>query len=280
MIWHNFIYFAAASLLLWIAGTALLYVKTQKTNSSVVDSSEVQPLRVKSLKWIPEVVIICGMLLFASFIYLLWMEQGYPPLRTIGETRLWYSLFIIITGFLTYRRWKYRWLMGYSILVSAVFIAVNIFKPEIHHVNLMPALQSRWFIPHVTVYIISYALMGAAAITAIAALIREKTRLSEKDPLVLLTDNLVYTGFAFLMAGILMGALWAKEAWGDFWTWDPKEVWAFITAAVYILYIHCRVAGYKTGKVMWIVPIALLCLIITWLGVEYLPVARDSIHSY
>ncbi|MCK9305412.1 MAG: cytochrome c biogenesis protein CcsA [Bacteroidales bacterium] len=260
MIWHSFIYFAGASLLMWIAGTALLYVK--------------------SLKRIPEIVIICGMLIFCSFIYLLWDEQGYPPLRTIGETRLWYSLFIIVTGFLTYRRWKYRWLIGYSVFVSAVFIAVNVFKPEIHHVNLMPALQSRWFIPHVTVYIISYALMGAAAITAVAALIRHKSSVTGKDHLVLLTDNLINTGLAFLMAGILMGALWAKEAWGDFWTWDPKEVWAFITAAVYILYIHCRIAGYKTNRILLIVPIALLCLLITWLGVEYLPIAQESIHSY
>jgi len=260
MIWNDFTYYALVSVLLWSAGTAMLYLKASRILS--------------------QGIIVSGMVVFSLFISLLWREQGYPPLRTIGETRLWYSLFILITGFITYRRWKYKWLMGYSVMVSTVFILINILKPEIHFVNLMPALQSKWFIPHVTVYIISYALMGAATITALAAFIKHKSSLSARDPLVLLTDNLVYTGFAFLIAGILLGALWAKDAWGDFWTWDPKEVWAFITAAAYLLYIHCRVARYKINYTILLIPLALILLIITWLGVEYLPAAQDSIHNY
>lgn len=53
-------------------------------------------------------------------------------------------------------------------------------------------------------------------------------------------DNLVYIGTAFLTLGLLFGALWAKEAWGHYWTWDPKETWAFLTWIGYILYIHYR----------------------------------------
>ena len=77
-----------------------------------------------------------------------------------------------------------------------------------------------------------------------------------------------------------MGAIWAKEAWGDYWTWDPKEVWAFITAATYLVYIHLRRMAINLKLIMWVIPIAFLFLMITWLGVSYLPSAVNSIHTY
>jgi ABC-type transport system involved in cytochrome c biogenesis permease subunit len=79
---------------------------------------------------------------------------------------------------------------------------------------------------------------------------------------------------------MLMGAVWAKEAWGDYWTWDPKEVWAFITAASYLVYLHASYAGISKRKALIIIPLAFIMLMITWLGVEYLAVAQESIHSY
>ena len=69
-----------------------------------------------------------------------------------------------ISGLITYWRWKYRWILSFSTLVSAVFCIINILKPEIHDQSLMPALQSAWFIPHVTVYMFSYSVLGCAFI--------------------------------------------------------------------------------------------------------------------
>ena len=220
MSWSHFIYFAFGSLTLWIAGVVFLY-RAKRTTAG-------------------KTLILAGVLLFSVFIAGLWIAQGHPPLRTIGETRLWYSFFIIIVGFATYLHWGYKWLMGYSTLVSAVFIFVNLLKPEIHTTNLMPALRSVWFVPHVTVYILSYAMLGAATIASFVAL----KELRSNQRLMPLIDNLVYIGFGFLMMGMLMGAIWAKEAWGDYWSWDPKEVWAFITATAYLIYIHSRLRGY------------------------------------
>jgi ABC-type transport system involved in cytochrome c biogenesis permease subunit len=141
----------------------------------------------------------------------------------------------------------------------------------------MPALQSPWFIPHVTVYILSYAMMGAATIASIIFLYGKEEK---DDDLVGLVDNLVRIGLGFLLMGMLMGALWAKEAWGDYWTWDPKEVWAFITAATYLVYIHLRRMAINLKLLMWVIPIAFVFLMITWLGVSYLPSAVNSIHTY
>lgn len=257
MIWREFIYYAVISLFFWVSGVATIYLSKRKM--------------------LPNVMFLAGVVVFSIFILRLWFANGHPPLRTMGETRLWYSLFIEIIGYITWQRWNYKWLMGYSTLVSAVFIIINILKPEIHSAGLMPALQSPWFVPHVTVYILSYAMMGAATIASIIFILGKGEK---QEALVGVVDNLVRIGLGFLLMGMLMGAVWAKEAWGDYWTWDPKEVWAFITAATYLVYIHLRRITINLKLLMWIIPIAFTMLMITWLGVSYLPSAVNSIHTY
>lgn len=95
-------------------------------------------------------------------------------------------------------------------------------------------------------------------------------------------DNMVYVSYAFLTLGMLMGALWAKTAWGHYWSWDPKETWAAITWFSYLAYIHYRLAPTaKKCTALWMV-IATFCLLqMCWWGVNYLPSAQGtSIHTY
>ena len=103
-----------------------------------------------------------GLVVFFSFIVGMWISLERPPMRTMGETRLWYSFFLPLAGIITYGRWKYKWILGFSTILSLVFVCINIFKPEIHNKTLMPALQSPWFTPHVIVYMFAYAMLGAA----------------------------------------------------------------------------------------------------------------------
>ena len=93
-------------------------------------------------------------------------------------------------------------------------------------------------------------------------------------------DNITYVGFGFLMLGLLMGAVWAKEAWGHYWSWDPKETWAFITCAGYLVYIHLRLQNKYPKFTLWMLPISFILLMITWVGVNYLPAAQNSVHVY
>ena len=115
--------------------------------------------------------------------------------------------------------------------MAAVLAIINILRPEIHDQTLMPALQSPWFVPHVTVYMFSYSVLGCAFIMACAGLAKHRADYLEA------TDKLVYTGLAFLTVGMLTGAIWAKAAWGHYWSWDPKETWAAVTWAGYLLYL-------------------------------------------
>nr|WP_238319380.1 cytochrome c biogenesis protein CcsA [Bacteroides propionicifaciens] len=96
----------------------------------------------------------------------------------------------------------------------------------------------------------------------------------------LLMDNLVYLGLAFLLLGMLMGALWAKEAWGHYWSWDPKETWAFITSCGYLLYIHLCIRNKYPKLTLWLLSFSFILLMITWVGVNYLPAAQGSVHVY
>ena len=217
---------------------------------------------------------------FFAFILGMWVSLERPPLRTMGETRLWYSFFLPVAGIIVYSRWRYKWILSFSTLLSFVFICVNLFKPEIHSKNLMPALQNPWFAPHVIVYMFSYALLGAATVMAIWMLVR-KDKTTQKE--INLTDNLVYVGQAFLTFGMLFGALWAKEAWGTYWAWDPKETCAAATWLCYLVYLHFRKAKPAEWQISCIILlVSFVCLQICWWGINYLPSAHGglSVHTY
>ncbi|MBR0082653.1 MAG: cytochrome c biogenesis protein CcsA, partial [Bacteroidales bacterium] len=205
MSWDSFIWFALTAVLLWALGAFFAW---------------------KERKPLAYACTLAGISVFFAFILGMWISLERPPLRTMGETRLWYSFFLPVAGILVYGRWRYKWILSFSTLLSFVFICVNLFKPGIHSKSLMPALQSPWFAPHVIVYMFSYALLGAATVMAVYLLVK-KGKTTEKE--INLTDNLVYVGLAFLTFGMLFGALWAKEAWGTYWAWDPKETWAAAT---------------------------------------------------
>jgi ABC-type transport system involved in cytochrome c biogenesis permease subunit len=94
------------------------------------------------------------------------------------------------------------------------------------------------------------------------------------------TDGMVGAGFGLLTLGMLMGMVWAKAAWGHYWEWDPKETWALATALACLVYIHLRRQSHAPRFALWMVPVTFLLLLITWIGVNYLPAAHSSIHVY
>ena len=143
----------------------------------------------------------------------------------------------------------------------------------------MPALQSPWFVPHVIVYMFAYGMMGAATLTAIYLWWKSsETVIGDKE--IEVCDKLVRIGWAFLSMGMVMGALWAKEAWGDYWTWDPKETWAMATWLSYLLYLHMRPQIKNRNLIFAMLIFSFLLLQMCWYGVNFLPSAQGSVHTY
>lgn len=260
MTWDVFIYFAITALVFWGMGAAIALISEKRTA--------------------PTLLTLTGLAVFLIFIIGLWISLERPPLRTMGETRLWYSLFLPLVGLIVYLRWDYKWILSFSTILSCVFIIINIANPDIHNKALMPALQSPWFAPHVIVYMFSYAIFGAVTLIAIYYLAMED-KITDHRKIMEMSDNLVYVGIAFLTIGMLMGAIWAKIAWGHYWSWDPKETWAAITWFGYLIYIHYRLKKSSSNEnAMIMLIVAFIFLQICWYGLNYLPSAQQSIHTY
>ena len=253
--WEHFIFFAIASVLLWAAGAWAAWCNKAS---------------------IAYTTTILGLLVFFGFILMMWVSLERPPLRTMGETRLWYSFFPPLAGIIVYFRWHYKWILSFSTVLALVFICINLLKPEIHSKTLMPALQSPYFVPHVIVYMFAYAVFGVATLMALWMLMKGKSAAAQ--PL----DNLVYVGLAFMTIGMLFGALWAKEAWGHYWSWDPKETWAAITWFAYLVYVHYRqLPTHKPRLALWILIGSFVLLQMCWWGINFLPSAQgSSVHVY
>ncbi len=266
MIWLNFPIIALLAGLLWTTGIVLNLVPRNDG--------------ARALRLSADAVVLLGIGVLGSFIVALWLHLERPPLRTMGETRLWYSLFLTTIGFLTYLRWRYRWFLALSLGMAIIFLVVNYLNPDTYDKTLMPALQSPWFIPHVSIMLLSYALVAASSIVGAKALYQTYFGQYEADTLKL-ADNLVYIGFAFLTIGVSFGALWAKEAWGHYWTWDPKETWALLTWISYLSYIHFRWFQPEKHRLQaWILFLAFFILLMAWFGINYLPSAQSSVHVY
>ena len=235
--------------------------------------------RTPALKLPASLLSLAGSLAIAGFIADYWVVLDRPPLRTLGETRLWYAALIPLVGFLVEYRWKIAWLKYYCMGLAAFFLVINMNHPEVFDKTLMPALQSPWFIPHVVVYLVGYVLLAASSVAAlhnVSLQLRSKSNATGES----VAHYLALLGFVFLTFGLIFGALWAKEAWGHYWTWDPKETWAFLSWLAYLGYLHAWRYKIDQSKLQWYLALSFLVLLVCWFGVNYLPSAQNSVHTY
>lgn len=143
---------------------------------------------------------------------------------------------------------------------------------------LVPALQSNWLLMHVSVMILAYGALLAGSLLAVAYLVVK----SENRNKALFLDQLSYRvlgiGFPLLTLGIISGAIWANQAWGSFWSWDPKETWALITWFVFASYLHLRMnQGWQGDKPAYLALFGFFVVWICYLGVN---IFGSGLHSY
>jgi cytochrome c-type biogenesis protein CcsB len=239
--------------------------------------------------------MLSALVLNAGLFALRWHEAGRAPLKSLFESLVFFALCIAIVY--VFFEWIYETrVFGVpATLLALGCLAYAITKWDAEIVKLPPALQSPWFVPHVMVYFVGYAAVSLAFVLAVIQLLAPRVALVQRlltmkagtimtgKPLDVekMSYELVRFGFVLLTVGLLVGSIWAKSAWGDYWVWDPKENWSLVTWLVYGGYLHLRrVRGWRGEKGAWLLVMGFAVVMFTYLGMSMLPTAEESAHVY
>lgn len=222
-------------------------------------------------------------------------EAGRAPFQTLYESLSFFAASASVTYLYVSRRWNSVYLPGLfvSILASgaclyALFSRSPVIKP------LSPPLQSYWFEWHVVLAFFSYAVFVVSAAVEMSYLIAKfflKRGFKEAYGLTHSTFNafrgtafkLVTFGFPLLTFAIFSGAAWANEAWGRYWSWDPKETWSLITWTVFTVYLHSMMVPRLRELPASVFNIlGFICMMMTFLGINWLAklLGIPSLHIY
>src|SRR5262249_17475116 len=147
---------------------------------------------------------------------------------------------------------------------------------------LVPALQSWWMKIHVPANFIGYGSFALSAMVAVAYLMKDKGILDDRLPALEVLDDVMYksisVGFAFFTLATILGALWAAQAWGGYWSWDPKETWALIVWLNYAAWLHMRlIKGLRGRAAAWWALTGLVVTTFAFIGVNMF---LSGLHSY
>lgn len=215
-------------------------------------------------------------------------EAGHTPITSQHETVSFFA-WAIAWGYLSFR-WRYtvkNFGTFVSVLTVLFMLIAALASREI--LPLIPALQSWWLPFHASVSIVADGFLALACIGGIMYLIQEReikrkhfglfySRMPSLDALDKLNQHCLSVGFPLLTLGIISGSVWAKQAWGAYWHWDPKETWSLITWFLYAALVHLRfTVGWRGRPAAIMTIIAFLAVLFTLWGVNYL---LGGIHSY
>ncbi|HET7753418.1 MAG TPA: c-type cytochrome biogenesis protein CcsB [Anaeromyxobacteraceae bacterium] len=223
-----------------------------------------------------------------------WISAERPPFKSLFESLVFFSFTTGVVYLVMERLHRTRVFGALAALMSFGCLAYAVAHWDAEVVKLPPALQSPWFVPHVVVYFVGYGAMAFATVAAalqllagrsafFARLTRVKagTALTGALDLEQVTFDAIRFGFVLLTFGLLVGSVWAKSAWGDFWVWDPKENWSLVTWLVYGAYLHLRrVKGWRGRRAAWLAVLGFAVVLFTYLGMGLLPSAEESVHVY
>lgn len=197
------------------------------------------------------------------------------PLANGAEYMLWFSVFTVLTYLFYELKSRNKGAGGVVMLISALLMgSIPLLMPaqlgDVSH--LMPALKSPWLTSHVLTAVFAY---GAFAVAAGIAAIQLWKRSSNADHWI---NRIVAVGFVFLTITIVLGAIWAEQAWGRYWSWDPKETWALVTWIIYALYFHLRrQKSWQGRKANMLVVGGFVLVLFTFFGVNFI---LSGLHSY
>jgi cytochrome c-type biogenesis protein CcsB len=213
------------------------------------------------------------------------------PWGNMYEFAITATLSVIGIYLLLSTKYDLRWLGVFVVtpVLLTLGLAVTVLYTEAG--QLVPALRSYWLVIHVSAAVIAFGLFTMAALVSVLYLVKaryerrgatSRTGFLDRIPSAAALDKLAYRVVAFVFPlwtfAVIAGAIWAENAWGRYWGWDPKETWAFITWVIYAGYLHARAtAGWKGRKAAIIALVGYGSLIFNFIGVNiWLP----GLHSY
>ena len=226
-----------------------------------------------------------SLLALTACIALRWIVGGRVPMANGYETMLLMAWFVMVLALVAARR--FRIALPFGFLMSGFFLLVshiNQMDPQITHI--MPVLSSPLLSAHVSVIMMSFALLSLTFICGLTAIIlrlvrgRNAVELDgQLDSLALLSRLLLYPALTLLGVGIFVGAIWANVSWGAYWSWDAKEVWGLITLMVYAVAAHAASVPFLRRSMGYhiFMTLAFLTLVMTYFGVNYF---LGGMHSY
>lgn len=223
-------------------------------------------------------------LLHTAVLFLRCYILGRPPVSNMFETVIYVPWIAVAIGFaLQYFLRTPLLLLASSIVALALLIVLELSQVNSSLEQVQAVLDSQyWLIIHVLLVVGSYGVFALAGVLGhfylgAYAIHRKETQAMEQTAKCIL--QALYIGVALLIPGTILGGVWAAESWGRFWDWDPKESWAFISACIYLIFIHAytfqHIAnfGLALGSI-----VGLLAISFTWYGVNY--ILGTGLHSY
>ncbi len=217
-----------------------------------------------------------------------WIEAGRPPFKSLYESLIFACWTVSLVNLFVEYKLKVRLLGSITSVAVVVIFLYALSNRDVEIIALPPALQTWLFIPHVVAYFLAYGALFVGALCAgLYILLPQGLKghrvISDAQRIDLshYTYSITKFGYLFLTLGLLLGAWWGQTAWSNYWGWDPKENWALITWLLFTAYLHFRnVKTLSEKQLAWMVIIGTGAIIFTYLGMEYLPTAEDSIHIY
>ncbi len=264
-----------------------------------------------------KVLVAIANLSLASQLVFRWWQSGHFPISNLYESLCFLAWACTLTQLIVERSWSFPVVAAVATPMSLISVAFASFAlPDRLQESspLVPALRSSWLVMHVSVIMCSYAalLIGSLLSTAVLFTDRDQTleirsssigsggfrkallaesvpqepkglslssiTLTRNEQLDSLSYRTITVGFLLLTVGLISGAVWANEAWGSWWSWDPKETWALICWLVYAIYLHTRlVRGWQGRRPALVAVAGLVVICICYIGVNLLGV---GLHSY
>ncbi|MBD3670298.1 MAG: c-type cytochrome biogenesis protein CcsB [Gammaproteobacteria bacterium] len=282
---------SSQSAIMWMS--ALYVLATATYFIGLLRGSEFINKVASAMVWSGTAMGFIGLMVRWRESYLIHFDVGHIPVSNLYEV---FILFAVLTSliYLHYeRRYKTRSLGGFVMLVisaSVAFLLWYTFSREAHVIEpLVPALKSYWMKIHVPANFIGYGAFALAAMVGVAYLFLERARRKNPDgffasrmPELAMLDDVMYKsialGFAFFTIATVLGAMWAAEAWGGYWSWDPKETWALIVWLNYAAWLHLRLTkGWRGVPLAWWAIVGLFVTLFAFLGVNMF---LSGLHSY